>query len=264
MFKQANRKFATLLVLSVSAIVFMGPALSKSKHVFMMATMVDKGVLKHYLDDKCTIKSYKICAYKDALPAKLDDFLWNDNSPLYKIGSWKGTKDEFNEILHNIFATPAYLKQFMTRTLEMTFTQTITFHIGDGNQVFETGSNVNGRIVEYFPHEVTAFNASRENSNDLSGAFTIANALFSVVICLSMLVLFAAVFMWRALGTEIRTLLVVAIVGTVANCVYCAAFSAPLGRYGAKCIWLLPLCAIGCIIHWTTRHTKQAKLTVLS
>ena len=115
-YRQVSKKILILFLLAISAIAIMGAAISKSKHVFFVGSLLEKGVLKKYLDDNCPVKNYKICAYKDSLPASANDFWWDNNSPLYKIGDWKGTKPEFNDIIHNTLTTPQYLGLYITAT----------------------------------------------------------------------------------------------------------------------------------------------------
>jgi hypothetical protein len=243
-FGATAKKIMMLIALSLISMVVMGPALSKSKHVFFTGSLLEKGVLKAYLDDSCANKHYKICAYKDALPRSLDDFIWNDSSPLYKIGSWKGTKEEFNQIGHDVLTTPKYLELYFTATMRQAALQAVSFDVGEGHFRFPTGSNVNGRLVEYFPREVTSFNNSKQNQSALAGFITAANSVYTVVVILSLLVLVYMLARWKRVPPAMRLLVVVTVTGIIVNCLDCAAFSVTIGRYGAKMIWLAPFCAI--------------------
>jgi 4-amino-4-deoxy-L-arabinose transferase-like glycosyltransferase len=243
-YKQLNTKLLIALILTTITIPVMGPALSKSKHIFFTGTLLDKGILKVYLDENCSNNHYKICKYKDALPQKFDDFVWDPASPLYKVGTWKSTKGEFTNINHDILATPKYLKMFIEASARASFRQAATFDIGAGNASFPPGSNVESRIAEYFPREQAAFNASRQNNENMPALFTTPNILFRAIIALSIITLLLIFIIWGKLSREVRLLLAVCILGAVLNIADCAAFSVVNDRYGARVIWLLPLCVI--------------------
>ena len=50
-YRLLNRKILILIFLSLSSLAIMGAALSKSKHVFFVGSLLEKGVLKKYLDE---------------------------------------------------------------------------------------------------------------------------------------------------------------------------------------------------------------------
>jgi hypothetical protein len=242
--QRVTGRIALMIGLSLASILLMGSALSKSKHVFFMGSLLEKGVLKKYLDDNCASNSYKLCAYKDALPKTADEFWWNNESPLYKTGDWSGTKTEFNDIIHHILTNPTYLGAYLAATGKQFTQQAVTYNIGDGNQKFPTGSNVNQRIAEYFPREIRSFNESRQNSVDMLGAFRVPNNVFQVVVIVALLVVIYAVTRWGDLSRALKLLFIVCLPGVLFNCLDCAAFGTLNGRYGAKMIWLIPLCAV--------------------
>jgi len=255
-YREVNRKIITLILLAAVSISIMGPALSKSKHIFFTGSLLEKGVLKKYLDDNCATKKYKLCAYKDNLPAKSDDFIWDPNSPIYKIGDWSGTKKEFSDIIHNILTTPAYLKLFIIVTTQGTLKQIITYNACDGNFAFPPGSNVNQTMTKYLPGEINAFNNDRQNTSSLWNAMIIPNIIFTVVIILSLLAMMAAFIRDKQLSKELQLMLIVCFIGIVLNSFDCAAFSMVLGRYGCKMIWLVPFCAMV----WISSVAKQRKV----
>ena len=59
MYREANKKICILIILSVSGIGIMGSALAKSKHVFFTGSLLEKGILKKYLDDNCATGNYR-------------------------------------------------------------------------------------------------------------------------------------------------------------------------------------------------------------
>jgi hypothetical protein len=239
-----RRKTCLMILLSGLSIVVMGSAYAKSKHVFFMGSLLEKGVLKKYLDDNCTTKSYKLCAYKDELPLKSDDFIWVDSSPLYKVGSWQGSTDEFNSIINDILTTPRYFQLFLAATARQAVAQAHTFTIGDGNSSFPPGSNVNQRVAEYFPREASSFSSDRQNIRTFENNLPVPNLAFAIIVLLGIAVLVVLPFIGRPLPKAHQLLTLVCIAGIVFNCLDCAAFASVYGRYGCKMIWLIPFCAL--------------------
>ena len=237
-------KFVVMFILSLLSILVMITPLGKSSHVFMVGSLLEKGVLKKYLDDNCSARNYKICAYKDALPADVNQFWWDPASPLYKIGDWKGAKPEFKAIIADIFTTPRYQELYISATCRQVKEQAMSFQIGDGNQSFPEGSYVYKTMAEYFPRELSMFNSDRQNNLSIMAQVTSANKVFNAVIAASFLVLVYAFARWRNLSSSLKLLLIVCISGIIFNCLDCAAFGIVNGRFGCKMIWLLPFCAM--------------------
>ena len=207
-----------------------------------MGSLLEKGVLKKYLDDNCTTKTYKLCAYKDALPKKADDFWWDPSSPLNKMGDWKIVKPEFNDIIHDIFTKPAYIRLYAVSTVTQAEHQLITFNIGDGNQSFPPGSYVSRTITKYFPNDINQCDKATQNNSTVLERVAVSNKIFAGIIICSLLVLICMLSGWKNLSKEMKLLLLVCIAGILLNSLDCAAFGAINGRYGCKMAWLIPFC----------------------
>lgn len=244
-YKKLRTNLIVMVLLSISAIAVMGSALSKSKHVFLTGTLLEKGVLQVYLNDNCGTKNYKLCAYKDQLPKTSDEFVWLSSSPLYKIGDWHGTKQEFSAIDKDILTTPKYLGLFLGASVQQFGQQAVSFNVGTGTFQFPTGSNVNNQVVAFLPHEVERFNSATQNIEDLPAKLHLINMIYTTIIALSVvLLLLLIISRWKYTGTALRTLVVVAIAAVFLNCADFATLSVVVGRYGAKMIWMLPFCAL--------------------
>lgn len=254
-----RQKALLLIFLSALSFVVMGSAFSKSKHVFFMGSLLEKGILKKYLNDNCAVKNYKLCAYKDELPLKSDDFIWVDSSPLYKVGSWKGSKEEFNNIIQDILTTPKYLQMFISATVRQAGAQACAINIGDGNSSFPPGSNVNQRVSEYFPGEVTRFNNDRQNIRTFENNLQLPNFVFTAIVIISILVLAILFFTCRFKSKDMRLIAIVCLAGILLNCLDCAAFSVVNGRFGCKMIWLLPFCSVLLIAFYDSPGTTTIK-----
>lgn len=245
-----------LVVVAACTIVFMGSALSKSKHVFLMGSLVEKGVLKEYLDDRCGTTPFRICAYKNQLPATLNEFIWMPSSPLYKVGDWRGSKPEFNAIIHDILTTPKYFSHFITASVHATGSQLVTFGMGDGNTVFPPGSVLSDRVATYIPTEGRQFQGSKQNQDKLLHVFAVPDVIAKWIAALSLIVI--AILIWHS-SANVKLLTLLCIFGILLNAADTATFSCVQDRYGCRVMWLLTLCAAAAISSKRRDSGSQAK-----
>lgn len=232
-----------LLVLTFAAVATMGSAMSKSKHVFFMGAMVEHGILKTYLEENCATKNYQICAYKDSLPEKGWQFVWNENSPLYKIG-WRESKPEFEEIIHATFTTPKYMLMHVQASLKATAEQLKLFGIGDGNGAFTEGTGLFKIMQEYLPNEIHSFKESKQNRGEL-GFMPVMNHVYSLVVLLSLLlIIYVGYTYYVRFEPKMRFVLVILLAGILINAWDCGTFANSIDRLGLKMIWLLPFATL--------------------
>lgn len=234
------KKIGVLFLLTLASIITMGSAMSKSKHVFFMGSMVEKGILKKYLDENCETNKYRLCAYKDSLPLTFTDFVWKENSPFYKIGSWKETKSEFNEIIYATLTQPKYIVMHVKESIQATFRQLIHFGVGDGNGSFLEGTLLHERISKYFKNDLTKYATSKQSQSQL-GFTNRLNWIFSTVILLSLIiVVILLLFFKNRLNGQIKSIGILFILTILLNTWNCGTFSMVADRFGCKIIWLLP------------------------
>ncbi len=256
-FRDVRNRTIILIVLSLSGIAVMGSALSKSKHVFFTGTLVEKGILPVYLNEQCSNKHYKLCAYKDQLPTTSDAFIWLPNSPLYKVGDWAGSKEEFTAIDRDVMTTPRYLWMYIKQSFVQFGRQAMSFDIGTGTFMFREGTNVNEQMRCYMPGELSQFNSAIQNNTDLQKRVVWVNKILLVVVALSCLALvYFMLFRRRKMSSALKQVLFILVVSVIINCADLAALSTVAGRYGAKMIWLLPFCALLCFINIKNERTE--------
>jgi len=260
-FPKRNYKIITLIILTNAAIVLMGSALDKSKHVFFMGAMVEHGILKHYLDDNCANKNYKLCAYKDSLPNKAYIFIWDEKSPFYKIGGWKENKEEFNEIIYSTFSQPKYIGLHIKASLNATFEQLCTFDIGDGNGSFLSGTQLFERIEKYFASDVKTYSNSLQSRREFSFLKS-WNLLFTIIIILTtILMVIFALAMRKVFDYKLKFLSLFFLLSIILNAWDCATFANAIGRLGCKIIWVIPLLSILVIFKiWDERKNIKTEI----
>lgn len=230
----------TLLILTVASIITMGSAISKSKHVFFMGAMVEHGIVINYLNYHCDTKQYKLCAYKDSLPDRAYNFIWDEKSPFYKIGGWKETKNEFTEIIYGTMTQPKYIVMHIKESFKATLQQLTRFSVGDGNGSFLEGTLLHDRVSKYFPHDLTSYTSSRQNQSQLSFV-NIFNSLFPIIVVLSLLlIIFLLTQFATSLDRHTKIIAIMFFIGIILNAWDCGTFANAIDRLGCKMIWLIP------------------------
>ena len=241
--------FLTLLSIST-----MGSALSKSKHGFLMGALVEHGIAKKYLDENCEDSNYKFCAYKDSLPDKGWKFLWEEDSPFYKMGGWKGTKKEFNEIIFNTLTSRKYILLHIKESLKATTDQLTKFKIGDGNGSFLEGTLLHKRINTHFEHESLRYQSSLQSNENLNFLGWYNTVLFSVVI-ISIVVLLLVIIQIRNQDRKLLSVILIVIIGIMINSWTCGTLANAIDRLGTKVIWLIPLMSLIGIMNICNKNT---------
>ena len=250
------RPLLVALGLTLAAYLVMAPAISKSRHVFLMGAMVENGIAKRFLDQQCPGHDYSLCAYKDSLPGKAWEFIWNEDSPFYKIGGWDGTKKEFNAIIRETLTSPKYLLLHIRESMRATGRQLVKFRSGDGNGVFLEGTPLYRRMEKYFPRELQSYRNSMQNRDKL-GFLGPWNRLHLVFIVVSLGGLVLLLIRKAKKGSRLTAMLVVLLLAVVINAWSCGTFAGPVDRLGSKMVWLVPL---GVIIGWLAGRSQKSRL----
>ncbi len=238
-------KIAIIFGVNLLCVFTMGAPISKSKHVFFMGRLAENGILKQYLKENCNEKNYKICQYIDEIPNNTTDFLWDENSPLYKYKSWKATKKDFNDIILNTFIQPRYLIKHIFESVKVTLRQLVTFDAGGGNGSFLGETLLYKRIKKFFPFEVSEYSMSRQNRNQLlQPQLKGVNFFYRLTMGISTLLL-ALVFIhkkyWQTIPASVRYMLIFLLITILVNAWVNASLVIVAQRFGAKIIWFIPL-----------------------
>lgn len=232
------KKLTILLILTVAVYPIISAPIAKSKHVFFMGALVEHGIIKKYLDENCDEKKYELCNYKDSLPGYGYEFMWEEFSPVYKMGGWKEVKEEYTEIIKGTFSKPKYIGWHLTESLKATFLQLAHFRPGDGNGVFLEGTKLYERIAIYFPRQLNAFKDSKQNKNQLriikpfSYIIYIASiiSLFLIIILLIKNPVFSPKYLLFIFTLCLAILL---------NAWFCGTFSCVADRFGIRMEWMI-------------------------
>lgn len=223
--------------------------ISKGGHVFLMGRMIDAGMLKPFLDEHCPTAHYRLCAYKDSLPTRAQEFLWWGNSPLAREGGWDATRPEYDAIIRASLTEPRYLLRHITSSLAATADQLTLWRIS-GDLVshwFRTPESAPyGALAKHMPATLPAFLGSLQNGGRGELSMVWPDRAYRLTLFLSLLALpvllrrrgrwttdpLARIFLWYALC------MIVVAAWT------CATLSTVDTRYLGRSSWILPLAVL--------------------
>lgn len=208
-------------------------------HVFLISKFNQTGILKDYLDEKCPVKHYKICEYKDSIPHNLD-FMWMDYSPLYKTGGWHANKDDFNEIIVDILTSRKYLTTYMFKSAESSFVQFFDFDV-KGVPVISKIHFPDSVFTTFYPAYQNEYREAKQNKADLRDITRQFNIIQRITFFISLLIIVLIFFFNYSPRMKLFASFIM--ISLIANALICSSLSAIDPRYQGRILWiiLLPL-----------------------
>lgn len=195
--------------------------------------MMQDGIVARYLNDHCPRENFKLCPYRNELPATADQFLWG-NSMFNTLGRFEGLDDEMGAIV--VGSLKDYPAWQAAAALRATGQQLL--HVATGEGTSGWIPHTYGIIARYIPAQVAPMRAARQQNWELD--FTAINRLHVPVALASMLGL-VALLAHSLLHRRLDDLTLLAATVTLAllgNAFICAVISGPHDRYGARMVWV--------------------------
>ncbi|MHC2397367.1 hypothetical protein ACVMGC_001911 [Bradyrhizobium barranii subsp. barranii] len=144
--------------------------------------MMQDGIVARFLSDHCPREHYRLCPYRDQLPATADEFLWG-KSMFNTLGRFEGMNDEMGYIVvHSLADYPAWQAGAALRAMGQQLLHVAT---GEGTSVWI--GHTYGIIERYIPAQVAPMRAARQQNHGLD--FDHVNWLHVPVALASMLAL---------------------------------------------------------------------------
>lgn len=251
------RPLVILSGITLLSILAMGSSLAKSKHVFLMGAFIEQGIIKSYLDENCDSHKYRLCAHKDNLPEHAWQFIWEESSPLYEMGGWKETRDEYNDIIRATFLSPKYLLLHVGASLKATAKQLIRFEALDYKGVAPNSAVLEERVESYVPGDIDRYTSSKQNRGQLAGYkwMNLLQLILLIMSLLSLILLFAFSPALRLNHLLLLTGLII-LLGILINAWVCGTFANPIMRLGNRMIWLIPAYSM-LVLFWPGRKAAQ-------
>lgn len=220
--------------------------INQGSHVYLMGKMLDSGVLKSFLDDKCKNNNYVLCACKDSLPKDNRELLWSYYGPLYKHGGWENSSKEYTKILTDLLTSPKHLSLVVYNSFTSTLTQLFQNDLGSGliSEWYRAeDSPPSIEIKKHYQFELNQYYQSRQNGNLWGQELKIdsTNFIYKVLLYLSIFILIL-LFSIKKLSTHIndslKGVIIFLCVSVVSNAFIVASLANIYDRLQARISWI--------------------------
>jgi hypothetical protein len=235
--------------------------ISGGGQAFLIARLLDAGILRPWLVEHCAEGGYRLCKHIDDLPETSVQFLWEDSiSPMYKEGGWTATKTEYERIVREVMSEPRYVFRFIQEGA-----------LSTGRLILKSGVcsalvNPDYRrpnsppyvmIANTIPKALPSYLSSMQNGGRGELDMTIpdrANAIAMVLALAFALVMLVAGGKVPS-GLGVRPLVLFVLGSILIDCAVSASLSIADDRYLSRVSWLLPLFIVGMM---TARLSSRA------
>lgn len=195
--------------------------------------MMQDGIVARYLNDHCPHEKFKLCPYRNELPATADEFLWGQ-SMFDKLGRFDGLNEEMGHIVVRSLAEyPAWQAKAALAAMAQQLV-----HVATGEGTNGWIPHTYGIIARYIPSQVAPMRAARQQNWKLH--FDYVNWLHVPVALFSMLALVG--LLGHSLATrrldDLTLLATTVVLALLGNAFICGTISGPHDRYGARMVWL--------------------------
>lgn len=213
-------------------------ALTPGGSSFLFGRLVEDGIVKRYLNEKCPDPSIQLCAFTENFPTDADWWLWDGSSPFRKLKGFEGSAEEKRIIMETMRLYPLmHLGAAMRAAAE----QLVKFKT---EVSFENNEPTVAMFREHVPALYPRFMAARQQA----APFDIAKSLNLVhlpVAALAIVCLGAALVLRRRLGLPdaYTGLAVTVLLALAANAAICGIFSHAVDRYQSRLVFLAVLAA---------------------
>lgn len=217
--------------------------------------MMQDGIVARYLNDHCPHETFKLCPYRNQLPATADEFLWG-KSMFNTLGRFEGMNEEMDYIVvHSLADYPAWQAGAALRAIGQQL-----LHVATGEGASGWIPHTYGIIERYIPSQVAPMRAARQQNWGVD--FEYVNRLHVPVALASMLALVRLLANSLA-NRRLDDLTLLAATVTLAllgNAFICAVISGPHDRYGARMVWVATFVVLMAVARRFGDEEPRAKL----
>jgi hypothetical protein len=216
---------------------------SRAGSAFVLARLMQDGIVKRLLDDTCPQAAWRLCPHKDTLPRTANDWLWGQGSPFWELGAFTGTEAESRRMIAETLRR--YPLMHLRTAANATLDQFRLFRTGDG---IEPQNHLLVPIfAKFLPGQLEAYNAARQQNRLISFAWI--DPVHRAAGWLAILAA-AAIPVWALRGPRrgpgahwddrlwLPAFLLLALLG---NAAICGVLSNPHDRYQSRLIWPVAL-----------------------
>lgn len=225
------------------------PTLSPHGAVFLLARLQADGPAAATIRAHCPRAGWHLCAFASRLPMESDAFLWDPQSPANRtadgrpieMGGMRLAPEAAAIIERTVLDRPREVAEAMARN---TLLQAQMFEVGDTLGDRHLAASARRAVARMPLSELEAFDAGAQMRGDLPRlAEPWLLPQVPVVMLSLVLVAVALVRALRRRDGAVAGILVGLLIAVGVNAFATGALSAPVDRYQARIIWLLPLAA---------------------
>jgi hypothetical protein len=205
---------------------------------FLFGRLIQDGIVSRFLAEHCPSPEYRLCAFRDRMPATADDWIWGYDGPFIAIGGWEGGAPEMSRIMRESLS--AYPGQHIASALGSTWEQMIRLDTGDGIDLNLWHTRY---ILErYEPVLLPVYDAARQQT--IGFTFTELNHFHIPLAYLSLVAMVILGWHFARREADLALMIAFVLIALVGNAFICGAMSNPHGRYQSRVVWLAMLCVI--------------------
>jgi len=212
---------------------------SRAGASFVFARMLQDGIVMRLLDDTCPQSGYRLCAWRDSLPATADGWLWTSQSPFFALGHFQGTDAESGRMVRDA------IRRYPLMQLKAALADAAAqfFHFGTGDQIEPQQWVLARGFARYLPAQMGAYFAARQQRGEID--FRPISRLDVAIGCLSLAALLV-MLVWsiRLRNRDKTVFLGFVLAALIGNAAICGILSGPHDRYQSRLIWLAPFAVL--------------------
>jgi len=247
------------LLLVTDAVVAGRFVLTPGGSVFFLARLLEDGMLSKILAEECPRPDWQFCNFRNELPTYAEAFIWEANSPLYKLGNADNprTRREVVSIIARSVLNHPF--EHIERAITLTAEQFLDTGVGGG---MEPLASVHARwtLMRYAPWVLPRHDAARQQMEAIDLTWWSDWVVVPIAVAASVALPMLAVFMWRQHCRQEALLTTMLFLALVGNAAICGVISSPNDRYQARLVWLAPL-AIGLTVRsWIVATQRRSEM----
>jgi len=220
---------------------------------FAFSRLVQDGIVERYLADRCPDPTIRLCAYRAEVPRTADDWLWAEESPIYKLGGSERFEPEARRIVIESLAL------YPTMNLKAAFIATIKqfVDIATGDGLTPWSWYTQWTFERFAPSALERYLASRQVQTPFD--FSWANLMHIPVQALAIATLLVIILLGR--DRRIAAFAALLFVALVGNAIICGVLSNPHDRYQSRLAWLAPLVVAVAALDWHRHLSEVGRMT---
>lgn len=209
--------------------------LSRAGASFVFARMLQDGIVIRLLEDTCPKSGYRLCAWRNQLPATADGWLWTPYSPFRRLGRFQGTEGESARIVRDAMVRyPMLQLETAARDAILQFVR-----FGTGDQIEPQEWVLLPIFTRFLPSQTAAYLSARQQRGEIRFRILSEAQVLVGFLSIAGLIILTAVFV-RGRRFERATFCGVVLAALAANAAICGILSGPHDRYQSRLVWLAP------------------------